>query len=100
MRGQIYGSTSTTLKISGDEYDITVRGDEVSKANLDALKAMLVPTSTGGSVPLSLVADVSTELAPQTIARENQTRTITIEGDSLSEDTVGLNQQVQEISTL
>lgn len=97
VRGQIYGSTSTTLKISGDEYDITVRGDEVSKANLDALKAMLVPTSTGGSVPLSLVADVSTELAPQTIARENQTRTITIEGDSLSEDTVGLNQQVQEI---
>ena len=97
VRGQIYGSTSTTLKISGDEYDITVRGDEVSKANLDALKAMLVPTSTGGSVPLSLVADVSTELAPQTIARENQTRTITVEGDSLSEDTVGLNQQVQEI---
>ena len=97
VRGQLSGSTATTLKIGGDEYDITVRGDDASKANLDALKAMMVPTSTGGSVPLSLVADVSVELAPQTIARSNQSRTITVTGDSLSEDTMGLNASVQEI---
>lgn len=97
VRSQVDGSTATTFKIDGDEYDITVRGDETIKGSLDALKALSIPTSTGGSVPLSLVADISTELAPQTISRSNQTRTITVEGDSLSDDTSGLNEQVQEI---
>ncbi|MGN1008248.1 MAG: efflux RND transporter permease subunit, partial [Butyricicoccus sp.] len=97
VRGQVDGSTATTFKIDGDEYDITVRGDENIKASLDALRALSIPTSTGGSVPLSLVADISTELAPQTISRSNQTRTITVEGDSLSGDTSGLNEQVQQI---
>lgn len=97
VRGQIDGSTATTLKIDGEEYDITVRGDEASKANLDALKALSIPTQTGGAVPLGLVADVTTELAPQTISRSNQSRTITVEGDSLSDDAAGLNAKVQEI---
>lgn len=97
VRGQINGSTATTMKIGGEEYDITVRGDETSKASLDALKALMVPTQTGGSVPLSLVADISTELAPQTIVRDNQSRTITVTGDSLSGDAVTLNQDVQKI---
>ena len=97
VRSQIDGSTASTLKIDGDEYDITVRGNETTKANLDALKALQIPTQSGGTVPLSLVADVSTELAPQTISRQNQSRTITVEGDSLSDDAAGLNQKVQEI---
>lgn len=97
VRGQVDGSTATTYKINGDEYDVTVRGDSSVSANLDALKALSVPTTTGGSVPLSLVADVSVELAPQTISRENQSRTITIEGESKSHDTNGLNQKVQAI---
>ncbi|MGM9612684.1 MAG: efflux RND transporter permease subunit, partial [Butyricicoccus sp.] len=97
VRSQVDGSTATTFKIDGNEYDITVRGDETIKSSLDALKALSIPTSTGGNVPLSLVADIYTELAPQTISRSNQTRTITVEGDSLSDDTGGLNEQVQEI---
>ncbi len=97
VRGQINGSTATKMKIGGEEYDITVRGDEAAKASLDALKAMMIPTQTGGSVPLSLVADISTELAPQSIARDNQSRTITITGESLSDNVVGLNAEVNKI---
>ena len=97
VRGQLSGSTATTLKIGGEEYDITVRGDDSAGASLDALKAMQIPTQTGGSVPLGLVADISTELAPQTIVRDNQSRTITVTGSSLSDDAVGLNAEVQKI---
>lgn len=97
VRGSLNGSTATTLKIAGDEYDITVRGDETSKASLDALKAVAIPTQTGGTVPLSLVADVKTELAPQMITRMNQSRTITVTGDSLSGNTVELNKAVSQI---
>ena len=97
VRGQLSGSTATTMKIGGEEYDITVRGDDTAGASLDALKAMQIPTQTGGSVPLGLVADISTELAPQTIVRDNQSRTITVTGSSLSNDAVGLNAEVQKI---
>ncbi len=97
VRGSLNGSTATTLKIAGDEYDITVRGDETSKSSLDALKAVAIPTPTGGTVPLSLVAEVKTELAPQMIARTNQSRTITVTGDSLSGNTVELNKAVNQI---
>ena len=44
------------------------------------------PTATGGNVPLSAVADVYTELSPQSIVRKNQKETVTITGDCESGD--------------
>src|SRR5262249_4078125 len=40
-----------------------------------------VPTATGGSVPLSLVADISLGAGPSRIERINQTRRVTISAD-------------------
>lgn len=97
VRGQLNGATATKLKIGGEEYDITVRGDKAAGASLDALKAVQIPTPMGGSVPLGLVADIRTELAPQTIVRQNQSRTITVTASSLSDNAVQLNKDVQEI---
>lgn len=98
VRAQIDGSTATTLKIAGDEYDIVVRGDETSSSSLDAVKTIPIPLQTGGSVPLELVANVTTELSPQTISRENQQRMLSVTG--LAEngaDIVAITMQVQGI---
>ena len=97
VRSELAGATATQLKVSGDEINVSVKGDVTSSQSLDALKAVAIPTQTGGTVPLSLVANVDVVLAPQNIVRQNQSRTITISGDSRSSDIVTINQSVNEV---
>ena len=97
VRGELTGSTATTLRMNGEEYDVTVSGDADVATSLDALRSMQLPSMTGGTVPLSMVADVYTELSPQSISRKNQKETVTITGDSESDDANSITQQVNEI---
>lgn len=97
VRGELTGSTATTLRMNGEEYDVTVAGDEDVATSLDALRSMQIPTMTGGTVPLSMVADVYTELSPQSIARKNQKETVTITGESESGDSTAIQAAVDDI---
>jgi len=97
VRGELTGSTATTLRMNGEEYDVTVAGDEDVATSLDALRSMQIPTMTGGTVPLSMVADVYTELSPQSIVRKNQKETVTITGESESGDSNAIKAVVDDI---
>ena len=97
VRGELTGSTATTLRMNGEEYDVTVAGDEDVATSLDALRSMQIPTATGGTVPLSMVADVYTELSPQSIVRKNQKETVTITGESESGDSNAIQASVDDI---
>ncbi len=97
VRGELTGSVATTLRVSGEEYDVTISGNENVSKDMSALKSLQLPTNTGGTVPLSLVADIYTELSPQAIARTNQNETVTITGASESDDSNGLNVKVNEL---
>ena len=97
VRGELTGSTATTLRMGGEEYDVTISGDESLTTNLDALKSLQLPAATGGTVPLSMVADVYTELSPQTIERLNQYETVTITGESESGDSIDITEQVNTL---
>lgn len=97
VRGELTGSTATTLRMNGEEYDVTVAGDEDVATSLDVLRSMQIPTMTGGTVPLSMVADVYTELSPQSIARKNQKETVTITGESESGDSNAIKAAVDDI---
>lgn len=97
VRGELTGSTATTLRMNGEEYDVTVAGDEDVATSLDALCSMQIPTMTGGTVPLSMVADVYTELSPQSIVRKNQKETVTITGESESGDSNAIKAAVDDI---
>ena len=94
VRGELTGSTATTLRMGGEEYDVTISGDEALAQDIDALRSLQLPSATGGTVPLSMVADVYTELSPQTINRIDQYETVTITGESESGDSVGITQAV------
>lgn len=97
VRGELTGSTATTLRMNGEEYDVTVAGDEDVATRLDALRSMQIPTMTGGTVPLSMVADVYTELSPQSIVHKNQKETVTITGESESGDSNAIKAAVDDI---
>ena len=96
MRSELTGTTATTLKLSGNEIDVSVKGDALSATSLDALKAMSISTSYG-NIPLELVADVTVELAPLSITRDNQSRAITITGNTLSGDVVSMTAAINDI---
>ena len=97
VRAELTGTTATTVTIDNKEMDVIVRGDGAAATSLDALKSMSIPSSYGGSVPLSSVADVVVEKAPQSIARSNQSRQVTISGDTISGDTTAITQQITTI---
>nr|WP_297180296.1 efflux RND transporter permease subunit [uncultured Agathobaculum sp.] len=97
VRGELTGSVATTLRMGGEEYDVTVSGDEALTQDMDALKSLQLPTATGGTVPLSLVADVYTELSPQSISRINQYQTVTVSGETESGDSVIIMERVNEL---
>ena len=97
VRAELTGTTATTVTIDNKDYDVMVKGDGAASANLDALKSMAVPSSFGGTVPLSSVATVTVEQASQSITRHNQTRQVTITGDTISGDSTAITQSIQEI---
>lgn len=97
VRAELTGVTATAVTIDNQEYNVMVKGDGSTASSLDALKSMPVPTPVGGSVPLSSVANVTLEEAPQTISRDNQHRQVTITGSTLSGDTAAITKQINAI---
>lgn len=97
VRAELTGVTATTVTIDGTELDVVIRGSGASAESLDALRSMPLATPTGGSVPLSAVADVSVELSPQSIARSNQSREVTITGSTISGSATEISRQIQEL---
>ena len=85
------------MTINNKELDVVVKGDGRSAASLDALKSMPVPSAFGGTVPLSSVAEVNIVLAPQNIIRVNQSRQISVTGDTISGDTTAITREVRKI---
>ena len=97
VRSELSGSTATTVTINNKELDVVVRGDGRSAASLDALKSMSIPSAFGGTVPLSAVANVDIELAPQSITRVDQSRQISVTGDTISGDTTAITREINKI---
>lgn len=97
VRSELTGSTATTVTIDNKELDVVVKGDGSAAASLDALRSMSVATAMGGYVPLSSVADVSIVQAPQTITRVNQSRQVTITGDTVSGNTTAMTKEITAI---
>ncbi len=59
-------------------YDLTLRFDSATKANLDAVRATLVTTASGARLPLSALADIRNDRAPYYITRENVQRKMVV----------------------
>ena len=97
VRSELTGSTATTVTIDNKEIDVVIRGSGAASQSLDALRSMAVTTPYGGTVPLSAVAEVEVELAPQTITRVDQSRQVSVTGSSLSGDLTAVTRQVQKI---
>jgi multidrug efflux pump subunit AcrB len=72
---------SAKFSLSDRQVPIRVSLSEASRRTLSTLENLPVPTSTGGSVPLKTVAEISFGAGPTTIQRSNQNRRISIGAD-------------------
>jgi multidrug efflux pump subunit AcrB len=78
---------SAKFSLSDRQVPIRVMMPESSRRNIDTIRNLPVPTSSGGSVPLSRVAEISFGSGPTTIQRYNQNRRIFV-GADLAQDVV------------
>jgi multidrug efflux pump subunit AcrB len=72
---------SAKFSLSDRQIPIRVLLDQTSRRSLATIENLPVPTTTGGSVPLKVVADIGFGAGPSVIQRNNQTRRITIGAD-------------------
>lgn len=72
---------SARFSLSDRQVPVRVVLEESARRNLSTIENMPVPTSSGGSVPLKVVADISFGAGPAQIQRFNQERRIMIGAD-------------------
>ena len=97
VRDELSGATATKVTINNEELDVVVMGNGAAAESLDALRSMPVSTAMGGYVPLSAVAQVEVIQAPQSIQRVNQSRQVTISGDTVSGNTAAMTQKINAL---
>jgi multidrug efflux pump subunit AcrB len=69
---------SAKFSLSDRQIPIRTMVSEESRRNLSTIENLPVPTSTGGSVPLKIVADIGFGAGPTVIQRTNQIRRTSI----------------------
>ena len=72
---------SARFSLSDRQIPIRVALDQDSRTRLSTIQNLPVATATGGSVPLSLVADIGLGSGPTKIARVNQQRQLSVGAD-------------------
>lgn len=75
------GTEATTLDVNGNEVSVMVEYPDDEYVTLDQLKGIVIPTTTGSSVALTDIADVSFKDSPLSITRSDKQYQVTITGD-------------------
>ncbi|HEX8363871.1 MAG TPA: efflux RND transporter permease subunit [Allosphingosinicella sp.] len=90
---------SARFSLSDRQVPIRVTLNENSRRNLSTIENMPVPTASGNSVPLRVVADISFGAGPSVIQRINQERRVLI-GADLAEGIVDYDAVLAQLPTL
>ena len=75
------GTEATTLDVNGNEVSVMVEYPDDEYVTLDQLKGIVIPTTTGSSVALTDIADISFKDSPLSITRSDKQYQVTITGD-------------------
>ena len=80
IRANIDGATASRFNDEGNEYDIVVILEESDRDEIPDLNKIFVVNAMGQRIPVSSFASTSKTTGPVSISRENQTRTIHVQG--------------------
>jgi len=77
-------------------FDLVVRLPERYRSDLDAVRTIIVPTASGGRIPLERLVDIQQVEGPSTITREWQRRRIVVQCNVRGRDVGGFVEEVRE----
>jgi len=85
------GGREAGVIFEGDRrFPVVIRLSEASRSDLTQVAQMPVPTSAGGFVPLSTVADINVVDGPNQISRENGKRRVVVQANVRDRDVAGV----------
>ncbi len=85
------GGREAGLIFEGDRrFPVVIRLSEASRSDLTQVAQVPVPTSGGGFVPLSTVADIAVVDGPNQISRENGKRRVVVQANVRDRDVAGV----------
>lgn len=92
-------NSSTISKYRGgeEELDIVLKYPDEMTQSLDDLRNLMIPSNSGGQVPLSEVASVEHGFGQKTINRQNQSRIETVTCDVYGRDLNSVNQEIMAL---
>lgn len=92
-----YAGAVTGQVFEGERrFDLVVRLDSTLRTNTDAIEQLMIPTPRGQQIPLGQVAQVTTQVGPNQIQRENAQRRITVGFNVRGRDVETLVHELQE----
>jgi cobalt-zinc-cadmium resistance protein CzcA len=74
----IAGKAVSQVFIGNRVYDVICRYDEPSRETPEKIGSLLLTSASGGKIPLSQIAQISTTTGPGIINRENNSRFLTV----------------------
>lgn len=77
-------------------FGVVVRLPDAMRRDLDALRQLPVPTSTGGFTPLGTLARLEQITGPNQISRENGKRRVVVQANVRGRDIAGVVHEAQE----
>ena len=85
----------STVYVGERTYPLTVRYTEASRSNPESLRNLLVNTTSGAQIPLSMIANIKVRSGESTVTRENGQRNLTIRIDNRDRDLTSYLKEAQ-----
>ena len=88
------GSTISRYRGGEEELDIVLKYPDEMTTSLDDLRNLMIPSNSGGQVPLSEVARIDHGFGQKTINRQDQSRIETVACDVYGRDVSSVNDEI------
>lgn len=93
IRTWVYGHEAAELNLSGDTYDVVVRGQSDQVDEITELQALPI-AGPFGAVPLGSISDVKTTVGPSVVTHYDGDRSVTITGEIEARDPQAISARI------
>lgn len=96
IRTWVYGHDAADLNLSGDTYDVVVRGKHDQVDEIAELQTLPIG-GPFGAVPLGSISDVKTTVGPSVVTHYDGDRSITIAGEIEARDPQAISARIDRV---
>ena len=96
IRTWVYGNDAAEVNLSGDAYDVVVRGKDDQVDEIDELQNLPIAGPIG-AVPLGSISDVKTTVGPAVVTHYDGDRSVTITGEIEARDPQATSARIDRV---